>query len=129
MKGHYQVQTIWGNWRLDSSNLALVHAADKYPIDLERMNSAAQMLDWIFQVNKKAREVYPAQDLADLLQALQDILDPQANLCGGGARKRLDATAYLKQRYRQGTPTRHRVPPPHCKSERQPKHSVSLPAV
>ena len=99
------MQTIWGNWRLDSGSLELVHAADEYPIDLERMNSAAQMLDWIFRINKKPREVYPAQDLADLLQALQDILDPQANLSGGGASKRLDATAYLKRRYRQGPPT------------------------
>jgi hypothetical protein len=95
------MQTIWGNWRLETASLELMHATDEYRIDLERMNSAAQILDWIFQINKKPREVYPAQDLADLLQALQDILDPQANLCGGGAGKRLDATAYLKHRYRQ----------------------------
>jgi hypothetical protein len=84
------MQTIWGNWRLETASLELMHATDEY-----------QILDWIFQINKKPREVYPAQDLADLLQALQDILDPQANLCGGGAGKRLDATAYLKHRYRQ----------------------------
>ena len=80
------------------------------------MNSAAQMLDWIFRINKKSREMYPAQDLADLLQALQDILDPQANLCGGGAGKRLDATAYLKHRYRQGPADPTPRGPPHCKS-------------
>jgi hypothetical protein len=93
------MQTIWGNWRLDTGSLELVHAMDECRIDLERMNSATQMLDWIFQMNKKPRELYPAQDLADLLQALQDILDPRTNLCDGGASKRLDATAYLKQRY------------------------------
>jgi hypothetical protein len=93
------MQTNWGNWRLDTGSLELVHETDEYRIDLERMNSAAQMLDWIFQINKKPREAYPAQDLADLLQALQDILDPRTNLCDGGASKRLDATAYLKQRY------------------------------
>ncbi len=121
------MQTIWGNWRLDPGSLELVHAADEHPIDLERMNSAAQMLDWIFRINKKPREVYPAQDLADLLQALQDILDPQANLSGGGASKRLDATAYLKRRYRQGTDLTPRASA--SLQERQPKLSVSLPAV
>ncbi len=93
------MQPIWGNWHLDTSSLELVHAADEYTIDLERMNSAAQMLDWIFKINKKPRELYLAQDLADLLQALQDIFDPRTNLCNGGASKRLDATGYLKQRY------------------------------
>jgi len=95
------MQTTWGNWHLDIGSLELVHAADEYRIDLERMNSAVQMLDWIFQINKKRRHVYTAQDLADLLQALQDTLDPLANLCSGSASKRIDTTEYLKQRYRR----------------------------
>jgi hypothetical protein len=37
-----------------------------------------------------------AKDGGDMLQALNDLLDPQANLCSFGQDKKFDATKHLK---------------------------------
>jgi hypothetical protein len=72
----------WGNWTYDESNKTLDYRnpdGDYYEIDLVRVRTSAAMLDWIFQLRHKCW--ITAQDLADLLEAFDDLLDPQANYC------------------------------------------------
>jgi hypothetical protein len=88
----------WGSWTLDTERLCLVHQAepsircegrhDQYTayfgiweIDLERIRDSAAMLDWIFQFDEKVWAT--ARASKDLLNALDDIFDPQACLCSG----------------------------------------------
>jgi hypothetical protein len=86
---------LWGVWQLNAERLALVHTPDGYEIDLEDISTSAQMLDWIFQVRRWASP----QEMADLLTALGDIFQPQANLCSGGSDKRIDdPKRFLRQR-------------------------------
>lgn len=85
----------WGNWRLDVSNLTLNHKTDGYYIDLESIDGSAEMLDWIMQINAKSWAT--TEDKGNLVEALNAIFYPQANLCSGGADRKLDAKAYLDQ--------------------------------
>lgn len=87
----------WGSWTLDTKRLCLVFEAEPvwreaepsryraylghYEIDLERIGSSATVLDWIFQIRGKTWATPTV--LRDLINALHDILDPQANLCSG----------------------------------------------
>jgi hypothetical protein len=74
----------WGNWTYDDSNQILryeSHGSD-CEIDLVEVRTSAAMLDWIFQLRHKSW--ITAQDLADLLEAFDDLLDPQANYCSWG---------------------------------------------
>ena len=95
----------WGPWRLDANTLELIYAdkgrGDRYFVDLERMNTSAAALDWIFQLQKKSWT--SVDDIGHLIAALQDIFDPQARLCGfgcvGAPGEKIDATRYLRARY------------------------------
>ena len=110
----------WGEWTLDTERVCLVFQGQpmmrggegscpqylaylgKYEIDIERIPYSAAMLDWIYQVNKKVWA--SARTMKDLLNAFEDIFDPQANLCscslGGGSGKAIkDPRAFLKQRF------------------------------
>lgn len=69
----------WGNWTFDPKILTLTHSQENYEIDLEEIHSSAAILDWIFQVHMKSWA--DAGAVNDLLQALDDILKPQANYC------------------------------------------------
>ena len=76
----------WGNWML-KGNRTLEHRIKgstfvRYYIDLDRMQTSAECLDWIFQIHRKSW--ITDQDRADLLHAIQDIINPQAALCSGG---------------------------------------------
>ena len=70
-----------------------------YEIDLEDCNTSGQILDWICQVSQKTW-CTPA-DAGQLVQALNDLLDPQAHVCGCGGEKRFDARTWLKQKRRK----------------------------
>ena len=104
----------WGRWRLYTETLELVFeerpGCSGYCIDLERMNTSAAVLDWIFQLHGKGW--CSSEDIGDLIAALDDILSPQARLCsgaGGGGRRhgsRINATAVLRARY--GAPVKTR---------------------
>ena len=72
----------WGRWSLQRDNWTLVYQEEDYAIDLEDCNTSAELLDWILQIERKSWAT--PQVLADLLHALCDIFDPQANLCSGG---------------------------------------------
>jgi hypothetical protein len=74
--------TTYGPWTFNRKNLTLTHE-NGYEIDVETWTTSAQVLDWIFQIHAKGWEdAAPA-----LLDAMEDIIDPQANLCSFGQEK------------------------------------------
>ncbi len=84
-----------GNWTYQDSNLTLQYNSSEngwYEIDLERCNSSAEILDWIFQVNKKG---YSAKDMKDLLDMFEKILRPQKNFCSWGVDNPQEVTRVL----------------------------------
>jgi hypothetical protein len=73
----------WGSWVLDVERWCLVFE-DKpyfYEVDLERIRDSAAALDWIYQILGKAWAT--SRVMRDLLNAIDDVIDPQASLCGG----------------------------------------------
>lgn len=84
----------WGKWRFDARQLTLTHTDVDYEIDLEKLNTCAEMLDWIFQAATKTW--CSPEDAGHLLTALRVLLHPQANLCSFGAEKKFDASRHLK---------------------------------
>jgi hypothetical protein len=100
----------WGRWVFIQWNLTLVLTHDGIvrntkeseklfdldEIDLEEMRDSAEMMDKIFQIHRKS--YVTAQDMLDLLKALEYIFNPQANLCSGGQHKTIDATEHLQER-------------------------------
>ena len=103
-----RARRTWGRWKLDTDTLELIYRDDRgrcrYPIDLERMGTSAAMLDWIIQLHKK--NWTSAEDIGDLIAALQDIFDPQGRLCSFGSTgapgQKIDATAHLQALYGHG---------------------------
>lgn len=89
----------WGPWRYKKETLVLEYVPrDRhwwYEVDLERCKTSAQVLDWIFQVSNKHRSRVSAEDIGYLIDALQDLLHPQANLCSFGQDMKFDTTRYL----------------------------------
>jgi len=87
----------WGSWTLDTERWCLVFEAHPlwrdtesskylgyfghYEVDLERIHDSAALADWIFQIREKAWAT--SRVLRDLLNALDDVIDVQASLCGG----------------------------------------------
>lgn len=80
----------FGSWRFDRRLRTLSYtAADdptiQYEIDLECCQTSAAMLDWIMQITNKAWATDSV--IADLVRALNRIIEPQAKLCSfAGAR-------------------------------------------
>ena len=72
----------WGNWEFNSDNWILLYKPEQYEIDLEEINSSAEILDWVFQIRDK--QWCDAQILDDMLTAFYEILDPQKNYCSFG---------------------------------------------
>ncbi|BEP54526.1 hypothetical protein GmRootV118_17700 [Variovorax sp. V118] len=85
----------WGNWTLDPKRNLLVHP--HYEVSLGEMKTNAVMMDWIFQILPKHWTT--AEDIHELLTALDDIFIPQENLCGGGQDKQIDNPRALIHRY------------------------------
>ena len=94
----------WGAWRFRLANLTL-ECRDRagrhfYYVDLERCRTSAELLDWIFQINQKTWAT--PEIVKDLLDAIDDLLCPQATLCSGGmagsAGKRIDPVELLAGR-------------------------------
>jgi hypothetical protein len=63
-------------------NRSLVHRRTHYELDLDRCESSAAVLDWIFQVFHKSW--CTAKTLRDLMLHLQKRVDPQGTLCSWG---------------------------------------------
>lgn len=76
----------WRGWRLLPDVPALEYNGDEiqgYRIDLDRMETSAKALDWIFQVWGKPWGGGTDAFLG-FMTAIDDVLDPQANLCSRG---------------------------------------------
>lgn len=74
----------WGNWKLQKDGSLQLQTNTSRWIDLRRCVDSAEILDWIFHYQGRLS----AQDLADMVQALEDVLEPRTNYCGNGQGKR-----------------------------------------
>ncbi|HET9803145.1 MAG TPA: hypothetical protein VFP96_07910 [Candidatus Acidoferrum sp.] len=85
----------WGKWRFDEKSRWLAYDDDEGSlcIDLTAIDGSARMLDWIFWMS--CHDWYTREDLADLIQAFDDIFYPRANLCPNGRDRAMDAKKYL----------------------------------
>lgn len=93
-----QMKERWGNWQFIREDKLLEHASG-YRVDFKHMNTCAGMLDIIFQVETKA---FPSEDVGDLVTALADIFNPQANLCSNSQEKSFDAEQELNKGLKDG---------------------------
>ena len=84
----------WGKWTLKPDTLELIHK-DGYAVDLGSCTSSAEALDWIMQV--AAKTWAQDDDVAGLVRAFRDILDPQATLCSGGKDRTLSVESIKKR--------------------------------
>jgi hypothetical protein len=74
----------WGGWEFDGTYLEY----DGYYIDVRTMTTSAQVLNWLCQIQGKSWATDAV--LAGLLRAVDDLLHPQATLCGMGEHKTID---------------------------------------
>lgn len=90
----------WGNWRYDAKRMVLRHVPHNYQIDLLDCSTSSKTLDWIFQMESKMWMTH--KDKGNLLDALDDLIDPQATLCSRGASKTLDVKKHLTAKVQNG---------------------------
>lgn len=87
-------------WHFDPNSVALVFRSDDgqiyHSIDLRKITSSACMLDAIFDTS--GRHWASKEITGDLVQALQELFDPQITLCGAGRDDTLDPVAHLEKR-------------------------------
>jgi hypothetical protein len=62
-------------------------ATELYEVDLEECSDSAEVLDWIVQVHEKTWATPPV--FHALVEALDDLLDLQANYCSFGTSKKV----------------------------------------
>ncbi len=90
----------WGNWVYDPSNFTLC-LRGFYEFDLERMKHSAHILDAIMQVAGKCNEeLYSLEDKANLVIALNELLEPQRYACSFGRSKRFNPKKVLTRHKR-----------------------------
>lgn len=81
-----------GRWSFRSDNLTVELDGSGpgrgYCIDLERMRSSAEVLDWISQVTEKSWAT--AEDIGALVRMINAWLPLQSNVCGYGKDHRID---------------------------------------
>jgi hypothetical protein len=82
----------WGAWSLNHTDLTLEFERDghSYWCDLEDMTDSAQALDWIAQVAGKTWAT--AEDVGNLVLAINELLRPQSRLCSDGAHQTIKAS-------------------------------------
>jgi hypothetical protein len=97
--GRPQEGDAWGPWVYQKENLTLQYAPRDghwwYEVDLEKCVSSAAILDRIFQIRSKREDLVSAEDIGHLVAALNDLLQPQANVCSFGRDSQFDTTTYL----------------------------------
>lgn len=74
-------------WYFDSEHLVLDFYLDgtlRYQMDLEGCSTCAELLDWVFQIAQKAEGFVSNEHLGQYVRLLNEVLDPQATLCGWG---------------------------------------------
>ena len=62
-------------------------------VNLEEINSCAEMLDWIFHMHKR----HNAKDFYKFCKLLNKIFDPQSNCCSWGKEKKFNGTALTRE--------------------------------
>lgn len=81
----------WGPWRMSDDGTRLEREWDDpirhYWVDLQRCTTSAEVLDSIMHASRASFADDAA--LAGLVRALDDVLNPMANLCSGGEPKTL----------------------------------------
>lgn len=82
--------TDFRTWFIDGDELVLKRE-DWRRIDFEQCNNSAQILDWIFHYQGRIT----AEELGDMIEALQAILHPMANYCSNGVDKKADGLSLL----------------------------------
>ena len=87
--------TTWNLWQLDTSTFELIHRTTDLRVDLERITTEHELLDWIFHESEKSLRL-TREDIGSLVQALNEILDPRENLSS----EPFDVAAYLHTKYR-----------------------------
>jgi hypothetical protein len=91
---------VWGEWTFDYKTGCLCFRIDgtddDYHICLSKINQSSQILDWIFQLNAKTWAT--PQIMKDLLEAMEFLLNPQANYCSFGINKPCDAKTVIPQK-------------------------------
>ena len=81
----------WGDWYFEPDRLELFldrAGCVEYTVDLEMCRTSGQILNLLTEIAGK--DWIEANDVFGLLQALNDLLQLQENLCPGGAEKHLD---------------------------------------
>lgn len=71
------------DWMFDPETLVLRY--NGYEVDLERMQTSAQVLDWVMQVANKTW--CSPECISKLLYLLRYFIDPQEVLCSWGIEK------------------------------------------
>jgi hypothetical protein len=84
----------WGTWEYRPANLTLIETESGYDVDLEQCNDSAGMLDWIFQVASKPWAT--PEKIGHLVQALNDLLRPQATICSFGKDRKVPTGAAMR---------------------------------
>jgi hypothetical protein len=79
----------WNGWTLTHGSILSypAYSGGDYSFDLTDFSTSAKMLNMIIQMEKKTWAT--DRCVAGLIHALNDILRPQAYLCGSGIDKRL----------------------------------------
>lgn len=91
----------WGNWVYDPSNYTLC-LRGFYELDLESMKHSAHILDAIMQVAGKCNEeFYSIEDKANLVIALNELLEPQRYACSFGKSTRFNPKKVLTRHTRK----------------------------
>jgi hypothetical protein len=75
---------VWGQWVLIKKVRVLHHRRFHYEVYLDECQNSAQILDWVAQISRKGDDVFPKEDIGDLVRALDDILDLQGCICSCG---------------------------------------------
>lgn len=88
----------WGSWTYDAKRLALTYLDRRnknwsYEVDLEKCEIASEVLDWIAQL--KGKTWITAEDIGNLVLALDDLLHLQNNIVHLREGKRFDVKKYL----------------------------------
>jgi len=83
------------HWFYDPKTYEVCERAGSYRIDLERCLTSAQLLDWIYQIRGKVwcSDVV----LAEFVDIMYDILNPQGRLCSHGSSNHALSPAEVKK--------------------------------
>jgi len=99
VKPEIKIGYWWGCWKLGGRNALFCYDPEGktdnpvYWIDLEKLDCSARVLEKIFDVSNK--NWVTADVLANLIWALEDIFDPQRNICAGGTDIPFNAETHL----------------------------------